>query len=101
MDTRAGNIEEEVLAFIVCVRELSPSMEVICLNGSCYRFHLLLKQRFPEAVPYMNGERNHVASKIGETLYDISGALPEKMADGFHEMEASEIRAASKWRSRR
>ena len=91
---------DEVISFISAVRDLSPSLEKACLMGSCYRFHLVLKQRFPEAIPYMNSERNHVASLIGDTLYDITGALPGRETDGFHKMEPSEIRAASKWRAR-
>lgn len=37
----------------------------------CYKFHLLLKQEFPEATPYYNG--NHVLTLIAGRLWDKTG----------------------------
>ena len=88
-------------AVIAAVYDLDPSLRQICVNGSCYRFYLLLKTIFPEAVPYMNIQRDHVVTKIGQDLYDISGKLPKKRHADYHEMSPKEIEIASKWGHRR
>lgn len=71
--------------------------EHIFTHGGCYRFHLLLRSIFPEAVPYMNSSRDHVVSKIGDRFYDIRGRVPSKHEDDYHIMDDIEIRVASKW----
>jgi hypothetical protein len=57
----------------------------------------LLKTVFAEAVPYMNEQRNHVVTKIGQDLYDISGKISRKRHSDYHEMSPKEIEVASKW----
>lgn len=54
-------------------------------NGQCYQFALKLQEVFPNAILYINNEGNHVVSKIGESLYDIT-AMPLRI-DGYHEMD--------------
>ena len=66
-------------------------------SNADYRFHLLLRSIFPDAVPYMNSSRDHVVSKIGDRFYDIRGRVPVKREDEYHLMDAGEIKSAAKW----
>ena len=87
--------------FISMLSELDPSLKKSCVNGSCYKFHLVLECMFHDAIPYMNAQRDHVVSKIGSDLYDISGRLPKKRHSDYHEMSPKEIEVASKWSYRK
>ena len=64
----------EIEEFITTVREISPLMETICKNGSCYRFYLLLKKVYPTAEPHYD-ENYHVITNIGNRFFDISGEV--------------------------
>lgn len=59
--------------FIRTLREAHPDMELIFMHGSCYRFYLLMKHVFPEAVAYYNID--HVLVKLGDKFYDITGEV--------------------------
>ena len=78
-------------------RKADKHAEHIYTHGGCYRFHLLLRSIFPDAVPYMNSSRDHVVSKIGDRFYDIRGRVPVKREDEYHLMDAGEIKSAAKW----
>lgn len=40
-------------------------------NGSCYKFYLILKEIYPDAVAYYDSD--HIITKIGSMYYDIEG----------------------------
>jgi hypothetical protein len=42
-------------------------------KGRCFEFYLILKQLFPQAVPYEDG--NHVITEIDGLYYDASGLV--------------------------
>lgn len=52
-------------------QEVRRIVEECGKDVQCYRFHLLLKERFPEAVALYTG--NHVLSLIGGSLWDKNG----------------------------
>lgn len=58
---------------ITRIRESDPYIEMIYLQGGCYKFHEILKGIFLEAEPYINEEKNHVVTKIDGNYYDITG----------------------------
>lgn len=61
----------DIHAFLSALRELHPDMPRWGLHGGCFRVYLALKQVFPQAEPWYDGD--HVLTKIGETFYDIRG----------------------------
>ncbi|EOZ0474842.1 TPA: hypothetical protein ACVMZV_002291 [Pseudomonas aeruginosa] len=63
----------EVLAFLSALRELHPDMPRWGLHGGCFRVYLVLKNRFPEAEPWYDGD--HVLTRIAERFYDIRGEV--------------------------
>jgi hypothetical protein len=70
--------KKEVLLFIELIKESCPEIQTfIFTHGACYQFHLILKSKFPEAIPYYN--EDHVISKIGDSYFDITG---EVIVDG-------------------
>lgn len=61
----------DIHAFLSALRELHPDMPRWGLHGGCFRVYLALKQVFPQAEPWYDGD--HVLTKIGEVFYDIRG----------------------------
>ena len=43
------------------------------LKGGCYKFYLILKEKFPEAEAYYDD--NHVITKIRNNYYDVTGVV--------------------------
>lgn len=85
---------------IAAIAALHPDMKYICTHGSCFKFYELLHEIYPDAIPYMNQERDHVVTRIGTSLYDINGRVGNafgKSGSRFHEMDESEISTAGKW----
>lgn len=90
----------DVAGAVDAIHRLAPDMRHRCLHGDCYRFHLFLKEMFPDAVPYMNRERDHVVTRIGDGFYDATGRVGSvygKAATRYHEMDAKEVAVAGKW----
>lgn len=57
--------------FIEAIRSFFGSSIAIYTMGNCYQFHKILKQIFPKAIGYYDG--NHVWTKIDDKYYDIRG----------------------------
>lgn len=90
-----GDKSLEPLEFIEALRKTDKHIEHIYMNGGCYQFYKVLKKIYPSAEPYINEEKNHIATKIGDSFYDITGH-----ARGlFHPLiNKDEIEMCKKWR---
>lgn len=65
---------DAVLSFIKLIRESCPEWQIkIFTEGACYQFFLILQNRFPQAVPYYDGD--HVITYIDGHYYDITGEV--------------------------
>lgn len=60
------------------VRESFSLASEVYTQGGCYRFHLILKRIWPQAVPYYETLDGHVVTMIEGRLYDINGEFPQK-----------------------
>lgn len=65
---------------IHAIRTSDAYISYIYLNGGCYQFHLVLKSIFPDATPYINPTKDHIATQIGDALYDITGRVTDSFA---------------------
>ena len=68
--------QERVDHFIRLIRGISPQyLRYACTHGACYRFFLILQDRFPSAVPYRTvcDGGGHVVAKIEDMYWDIWG----------------------------
>ena len=68
--------QEDVSHFIRLIRGISPQhLRYACTHGGCHRFFLVLKDRFPSAVPYGTAfdGGGHVVAKICGKFWDIYG----------------------------
>lgn len=82
--------QAEIRYFIARISGVAPCvMRHIFTRGGCYRFHQILKDRFPEAVAYEI--RGHCVSKVAGRYWDITGALPEE--EGYRKLHAADHRA--------
>lgn len=66
-----------ILKFIEVMRNARPDNGHYFMNGGCWEFFRVLRSVFPEAQPYHTWTdlRGHVATKIGDHLYDIRGRI--------------------------
>ncbi len=62
--------------FIALIRESFVGAEYVYTNGSCLKFHQILKAVFPSAEAYYSDPRcDHVVTKIDGHFYDITGIV--------------------------
>jgi hypothetical protein len=85
IDKSPEALKFHVLALCAAIRNSFIGAKFIYTCGSCYQFYLILKEVFPEAVAYVNGD--HFITRIGDRYYDINGEY--KDAEGF--LPATEI----------
>lgn len=84
----------DVINIINALRKTDKSIEVIYMNGSCYRFHLFLKELYPNAIPYMSQDKDHVITKINNEFYDITGKVEE---ESYYPFTDDDFKLAEKW----
>ncbi len=87
-------MSKEVLKLIDALRQSDFYIECIFTEGSCYRFHLFLKTIFPQSIPYLHKNRDHVATRIGGNLYDITGIVD---ANEFNPLRNEDVEMVEKW----
>lgn len=58
---------------IAMIRNSFSHATVVYTRGSCGRLYKILKEIFPNAIAYENGD--HVISKIGDKFWDIKGEV--------------------------
>ncbi len=71
---------QKILNYIGLIRESHSSMVNIFTKGSCFNFYLILKQMYPQAIPYYN--MDHVITNIDGKYYDITGEV--KNISGYY-----------------
>lgn len=84
----------EINFFIESLRESDSYIRHLFLNGSCYKFHLLLSKFFPGCEAWISEEKIHIITKYDGKFYDIRG---EVSSDGFRLLKGSEIKKVEKW----
>lgn len=67
--------EKKILEFIQYFNESKNTF----LNGCCYWFAFILKERF-NATIYYDSILDHFISKIGEEFYDVRGNVTEQLS---------------------
>ncbi|MCU1717336.1 hypothetical protein [Pseudomonas sp. 5P_3.1_Bac2] len=85
------------IAFLAALREVHPAMPSHGLNGACFPVYLLLKQAFPDAEPWYDG--NHVITKIGADFYDIRGRIEpvSEVGSEYQRMDRLDFNRAYDW----
>lgn len=82
-----------LLTLINALRESDPYIKTIYSEGGCYRFHLMLKEIWPDAMPVINATNDHVGSLIDGEVYDIDGIVKWN----YRDMDDSDIELAEGW----
>ncbi len=82
------------LELINNLRESDCYIRDIYSLGSCYKFHIFLKSIYPEAIPMINKEENHITSLIDGKYYDISGIV---LNEEYFKLTKSNIKEAKQW----
>jgi len=90
--------QENVAHFIRLIRGISPQyLRYACTHGACHRFYLLLKDRFPSAVPYctrLDGG-GHCVSRIYGLYWDIYGEHEVDVHGKVRKFRAGELEKMS------
>jgi len=66
----------QILNFLSLLRDSHPTIGTIFTNGGCMNLFTILRNQYPEATPYYNGD--HIITKIGDYFYDINGIVNPK-----------------------
>lgn len=64
---------KDIIAFIKAVRESFPDAPIIYRYGGCYGFHLILKEVYPTADPFVTANNDHIVTRINDRFYDVLG----------------------------
>ena len=88
----------EILKLITALRNTDSYIEDIFTRGSCYRFHLFLKELFPECEPCMTRDREHVVTLYKGSYYDITGLVAGKDCSPFKYLDKT---VAENWSFRK
>lgn len=67
----------DINEFLKALKESDFYIESIYTHGGCYQLYKIIKTIFPEAKPYIKDANGfcHVATLIGDSLYDINGFI--------------------------
>lgn len=84
-----------VIDLINALRESDSYIDVIYTNGSCYRFFVMVKKLYPDAIPMLNKDMNHIGILLDGKIYDINGEVKEP--EDFYYMNEQEIEMVEKW----
>ncbi len=87
--------ETKLLHFIKTMRESDGYIRHIYTQGGCYQFYLILKAIYPQAAPYTNAEKTHVATKLFGKLFDIDGRV-ENEAD-YSPLQPEDLNRCESW----
>jgi hypothetical protein len=85
------------LKLINALRETDLYIHDIFMMGSCYRFHLFLKELYPDSKPFMHADRDHVVSKIGDKLYDITGEIQAEFEFLYEPLNDEDLELVESW----
>jgi len=85
----------EPIDFIRALWRSDRYIETIYLNGGCYQFYILLKTIYPTAEPYTSFDRNHIATKINNVLYDVTGDVDD--SEWFEPLTKEQEEICKKW----
>ena len=64
------------------VREVTPYMGQVFMEGGCWRMFCILRTVWPQAKPWYCGD--HVITEIDGHFYDIRGRLRPRDRQGYH-----------------
>ena len=82
-----------VESIIAVIRNSDRYIETIYMKGGCYQFFKILKSLYPEALPLINVEKDHVVTRISGINYDITGIV----GGNYIEMTLDDIETAKGW----
>ena len=83
------------LLLVDSLRKTDNYIESIFMQGGCYQFHLFLKTIFPDAIPFIHKNKDHIISKIGNKLFDITGIIENE--NEYSPLKKSELEMVKKW----
>ena len=85
------------LLLVDSLRKTDNYIESIFMQGGCYQFHLFLKTIFPDAIPFIHKNKDHIISKIGNKLFDITGIIENE--NEYSPLKKSELEMVKKYLS--
>ena len=81
-------------SLITSLRESDRYIATIFTEGGCYQFYLFIKSVFPDAIPLINEDKNHIIIQYQNEHYDINGRVD---ATGYCELNNEDRAMASEW----
>lgn len=84
----------DIETFINNLRESDEYIPTIFMQGSCYKFHKLLKSLYPESVPLINKNKDHIVTLYRFKMWDING---EVKSDGWYYLTDMDYNLVGSW----
>ncbi|MDH6308023.1 hypothetical protein M2451_002542 [Dysgonomonas sp. PFB1-18] len=82
---------------ITTLRDSDVYIEHIFMRGGCYKFHLFLKSIYPDAKPYIHQDKDHIATKIHNRLFDIRGSIEPKFEELYSPLKNDDVDMVRSW----
>ena len=82
---------------IQSLRDSDMYIEHIFMRGGCYKFHLFLKTIYPNAVPYIHQDKDHVVTRLFGSLFDIKGIIEPKYECLYTPLSDKDIDLVKSW----
>lgn len=82
-----------VEVIINVIRNSDKYIETIYMKGGCYQFFKILKALYPEALPLIDIEKDHIVTRINGINYDITGIV----SGNYIEMTLDDVETAKGW----
>lgn len=90
-------MKERLLSIIDSIRNSDAYIEHIYMRGGCYQFYIILKSIYPESLPYIHQDKDHVATKLFGNLYDIRGEIESKFECLYRPLATEDIPLVEAW----
>lgn len=87
----------KILDIISSLRESDYYIPYIFMQGGCYKFHLFLKTIYPDAVPYIHQDKDHVVTCLYGKLFDMRGQINPVFEMMYSPLKDEDLAVVESW----
>lgn len=87
-----------ILKFINELRDSDEYIKHIYMEGSCYKFYILLSKMYKSTTPYISIKKDHIITRYKDRYYDINGEVYD--VKDYMVLDEEDIPMVSNWNFR-
>lgn len=88
-----------ILKFINELRDSDEYIKHIYMEGSCYKFYILLSKMYKSTIPYISIKKDHIITRYKDRYYDINGEVYD--VEDYKVLDIEDIPMVSNWSFRK